>query len=262
MAVLALVLVVAGISGISAVLLRPDVDRASVSARGVPGPGADTSAPSAPWSVPSVPATSAPVTPSPTTPSATAVRGPADTLGPTSGPWSVDNPGHASRDRAAERPARAARSTVSPSTDPSRRGADPAPSQPTPNDDHSIAEQVLALVNQERSRNGCQPVTLNPRLTEAAQRHSEDQAEHGRMSHTGSDGSTFRERAARAGYEHAIAENVAYGYPTADAVMAGWMSSPGHRANILNCAARAMGLGVATARDGSRYWTLMFGSVP
>ena len=41
--------------------------------------------------------------------------------------------------------------------------------------------------------------------------------------------------------------------------MAGWMDSPGHRANILNCQARAIGVGVAAAADGTLYWTQMFG---
>ena len=57
-----------------------------------------------------------------------------------------------------------------------------------------------------------------------------------------------------------LGENVAVGYPTAEAVMAGWMNSPGHRANILNCAARAMGVGVATGADGRLYWTQVFGA--
>ncbi|HEX5542400.1 MAG TPA: CAP domain-containing protein [Micromonospora sp.] len=124
------------------------------------------------------------------------------------------------------------------------------------------AQQVLALVNKERAANDCGAVTINDRLTTAAQRHSQDQADHNTMSHTGSDGSTPWQRAERAGYSHAIGENVAAGYRTPAAVMNGWMNSPGHRANILNCRARAMGLGVVTARNGTHYWTQMFGSVP
>ncbi|HEX5596222.1 MAG TPA: CAP domain-containing protein [Micromonosporaceae bacterium] len=123
------------------------------------------------------------------------------------------------------------------------------------------AQQVLTLVNRERVANGCRAVTINERLTTAAQRHSQDQAATNTMSHTGSDGSSPWERAERAGYKNAISENVAYGYRTPEAVMTGWMNSPGHRANILDCRARAMGLGVASARNGTRYWTQMFGSV-
>ena len=117
---------------------------------------------------------------------------------------------------------------------------------------------MLALVNQARA--SCPAVTLNDSLSIAAQLHSEDQAKHNAMSHTGSDGSTFAERAERAGYHHAIAENVAYGYSTPEAVVAAWLNSPDHRANILDCEARAIGLGVAESADGTRYWTLIFGS--
>lgn len=163
--------------------------------------------------------------------------------------------------------------TASPEATPTRKptatGPAAATARPTPNRtantapsaNATVAEQVLQLVNQARATNGCGAVTLNTRLTSAAQLHSQDQAAHRTMSHTGSDGSTFWERAERAGYQHAISENVAYGYRTPQAVMDGWMNSPGHRANILNCRARAMGLGVAADSAGRRYWTQMFGSV-
>jgi uncharacterized protein YkwD len=60
-----------------------------------------------------------------------------------------------------------------------------------------------------------------------------------------------------AGYDigHGWAENVAAGYRTARAVMTGWMNSAGHRANIVNCRYRAIGVGVARAGDGGLYWT-------
>lgn len=123
----------------------------------------------------------------------------------------------------------------------------------------SVAQQVVTLVNQERAKAGCGAVTINSQLTTAAQLHSEDQAAHQKMSHDGSDGSDFVTRAKRAGYQYAIGENVAYGYETAAAVMEGWMNSPGHRANILNCDAKAIGVGVATG-GGRLYWTQDFGS--
>ncbi|WJK40023.1 CAP domain-containing protein [Solwaraspora sp. WMMA2056] len=125
----------------------------------------------------------------------------------------------------------------------------------------NLEQQVLTIVNQERGANGCGPVTINTRLSEASRLHSEDQAATDNMSHEGSDGSSPWERAERAGYDNAIGENVAAGYPTAAAVMDGWMNSAGHRANILNCDAVAMGVGTARSADGTLYWTQMFGSV-
>ena len=101
-------------------------------------------------------------------------------------------------------------------------------------------------------------MTMNPVLTWAAQAHSADWAAHGTMSHTGSDGSSPGDRLTRAGYLwSAYGENVAYGYATAEQVMAGWMASPGHRANILTCSFKEIGVGFA--QPGS-YWTQDFGT--
>ncbi|MFF9184036.1 CAP domain-containing protein [Streptomyces misionensis] len=121
-----------------------------------------------------------------------------------------------------------------------------------------VTARIVQLVNSERTQAGCQPLTLNPQLAEAAQQHSADMAAHQNMSHTGSDGSDPGTRITRAGYSwSAYGENVAYGYATADEVMAGWMNSPGHRANILNCGFREIGVGLA--QPGS-YWTQDFGT--
>ncbi|WP_394278719.1 CAP domain-containing protein [Microbacterium sp.] len=53
------------------------------------------------------------------------------------------------------------------------------------------------------------------------------------------------------------AENVAYGY-SPSAVTAGWMDSPGHRANILGAYNR-IGIGVACDSNGRAYYTQVFG---
>lgn len=121
-----------------------------------------------------------------------------------------------------------------------------------------VAARIVQLVNAERSKAGCSPVTLNATLTKAAQAHSEDMAAHRNMSHTGSDGSSAGDRLTRAGYIwRTYGENVAYGYATPEKVMAGWMSSPGHRANILNCAFKEIGVGLAQPNN---YWTQDFGT--
>jgi uncharacterized protein YkwD len=121
--------------------------------------------------------------------------------------------------------------------------------------------KVVEITNQKRAAAGCGTVKVNTKLARAARLHSQDQAEHNNMSHTGSDGSSPWQRSERAGYTNAIGENVAMGYRTPAAVMDGWMNSDDHRANILNCDAKAIGVGLAYASDGSPYWTQMFGSV-
>ncbi|MFJ8026128.1 CAP domain-containing protein [Streptomyces sp. NPDC096311] len=118
--------------------------------------------------------------------------------------------------------------------------------------------RVVALVNSERGKVGCSPLTLNAKLSKAAQDHSADMASHQNMSHTGSDGSDPGQRITTAGYTwSAYGENVAFGYSTPEEVMAGWMSSPGHKRNILDCGFKEIGVGLS--QPGS-YWTQDFGT--
>jgi uncharacterized protein YkwD len=117
---------------------------------------------------------------------------------------------------------------------------------------------VLALVNSERGKVGCSPLTVNAKLTKAAQDHSQDMADHRNMSHTGSDGSSPGDRITRAGYNwSAYGENVAYGYSTPESVMEAWMTSPGHKRNILDCTYKEIGIGLA---QPGHYWTQDFGT--
>ncbi|QIP82949.1 CAP domain-containing protein [Streptomyces sp. Tu 2975] len=118
--------------------------------------------------------------------------------------------------------------------------------------------RIVTLVNNERSKAGCSPVTLNAKLTKAAQAHSEDMAAHRNMSHTGSDGSDAGARITRAGYTWSTyGENVAYGYATPESVMAAWMASPGHKRNILDCGFKEIGVGLA---QPDNYWAQEFGT--
>jgi uncharacterized protein YkwD len=119
-------------------------------------------------------------------------------------------------------------------------------------------QEVVDLVNSERSKAGCEPLTVNEKLTKAAQDHSEDMAAHSNMSHTGSDGSSPGDRIERAGYSwSSYGENVAYGYDSPKSVMEGWMNSSGHKANILNCDFKEIGVGLA---QPGNYWTQDFGT--
>ncbi|OSP24963.1 hypothetical protein B7767_43010 [Streptomyces sp. 13-12-16] len=134
----------------------------------------------------------------------------------------------------------------------------PTASAPGPAGASGAVAKVVELVNAERGKVGCSPVKVNTTLTKAAQDHSEDMAASGSMSHTGSDGSSPGDRITRAGYGWSTyGENVAYGYSTPEQVMAGWMGSPGHKENILNCAFKEIGVGLA--QPGS-YWTQDFGT--
>lgn len=130
----------------------------------------------------------------------------------------------------------------------------PAPSPSAP----SARAEVLALVNQERSKAGCSPLTTSTPLTSLAQNFSEDMAARGFFDHTDPDGDTPWDRAAQAGVQGLAAENIARGQADAQAVMDGWMNSEGHRANILNCDYKTIGIGVHEG-SGGPWWTQNFG---
>ncbi|WP_028192521.1 CAP domain-containing protein [Salinispora pacifica] len=119
------------------------------------------------------------------------------------------------------------------------------------------ASEVVRLANAERAKAGCAALSIDEKLMTAAQRHSQDQADHQKMSHTGSDGSSPGDRINAVGYQwRTYGENVAWNQQSPEAVMTAWMNSPGHRANILNCSFTEIGVGVASSNGP--YWTQVF----
>jgi uncharacterized protein YkwD len=125
--------------------------------------------------------------------------------------------------------------------------------------DSLMEGQVVDLVNTQRAKAGCEPLVVDPRLEQAAEEHSTDMAERNYFNHTTPEGLTFRDRIQSAGYANPqTAENIARGQRNAEQVMDGWMNSPGHRANILNCDLSRVGVGLD--EDGM-YWTQDFGTV-
>ncbi|MEV1289831.1 CAP domain-containing protein [Micromonospora sp. NPDC049679] len=125
----------------------------------------------------------------------------------------------------------------------------------------TLEAQVVKLTNAARAKSGCKAVRSDSRLVKAARAHTADMIRKNFFSHTGSDGSRFTTRATRAGYKYALSENIAWGYKNADHVVAALMKSPGHRRNILNCSAKAVGVGVARKANGTLMWTQDFGRV-
>ena len=122
---------------------------------------------------------------------------------------------------------------------------------------------MVTLTNAERAKAGCGPLTVNGTLTAVAQAHSADMAAHNYFDHNSQDGRSPFDRMTAAGYRYSTAaENIAAGQRTPQAVMTGWMNSPGHRANILNCALKEIGVGYATGSSSTYgvYWTQDFGT--
>ncbi len=127
--------------------------------------------------------------------------------------------------------------------------------------------QIVQLTNAFRQQNGLAPLTLNNRLTSAAQIHAQDMALQDFVSHTGADGSSIGDRISATGYRWSLAaENIAAGYQTAAAAVQGWIDSPGHRANLLDPQLTEIGVGYYfLANDPGQevwnsYWTQAFGA--
>ncbi|HEX2072496.1 MAG TPA: CAP domain-containing protein [Geodermatophilus sp.] len=163
----------------------------------------------------------------------------------------------------------AGRSTTSSPADPpapsrSAPASDPAPADapvapPVATASPGVEGEVLALVNEVRAAAGCEPLVADEGLAAVARAHSADMRDRDFFDHTNPDGLSPFDRAENAGITSARAENIARGQSDAAAVMADWMDSPGHRANIVDCELRTLGVGVARG-DGSTWWTQLFGS--
>ncbi|GAA2717654.1 MULTISPECIES: CAP domain-containing protein [Streptomyces] len=126
-------------------------------------------------------------------------------------------------------------------------------------DPHAAAAHlVVALVNAERARAGCRPLRADVRLNRLAQSFSDDMERRSFFDHTDPDGRTPWDRAARRGIKNLGGENIARGHPDPHTVMEAWMRSSGHRANILNCDYRSIGVGIRHGGNGP-YWTQDFG---
>ncbi|MFD8566120.1 CAP domain-containing protein [Streptomyces sp. NPDC059639] len=128
----------------------------------------------------------------------------------------------------------------------------------TTSDEAAAAAQVLTLVNQERAKVGCSPVTADSDLASLASAFSEDMAARNFFDHTDPDGATPWDRAKKVGITNLGGENIARGQANAQSVMDAWMNSEGHKANILNCDFKTLGVGVHFG-SGGPWWTQDFG---
>ncbi|MEP6729555.1 MAG: CAP domain-containing protein [bacterium] len=118
--------------------------------------------------------------------------------------------------------------------------------------------------HERREKNlGLSTLVRNTTLMKAAQLHANQMAALNTMAHElpGAAYPSPRSRLDAVGYRmRAFGENVAEGYPSAAAVVAGWMTSPGHRANIVSTHFTEIGAGVATAKNGRPFYAQVFAS--
>ena len=122
-----------------------------------------------------------------------------------------------------------------------------------------VQQQVLALVNVNRRRGGCDELSLDRRLILAAYGHAADMARRGYFAHESPNGAGAGDRVQDAGYRWSrYGENIARGQDSTYEVVDGWMHSPEHRENIMDCGLRQMGIGLAFSGDRQPYWVQDF----
>ena len=130
---------------------------------------------------------------------------------------------------------------------------------PSIDDVKATENEVVRLVNVERSKNGLMALTNNWQLSRIARYKSTDMAVKNYFDHTSPTyGSPFTMIQSFGLKFSAAGENIAMGQKTPAEVMTAWMNSPGHRANILNPSYTNIGVGLAKNSSGSCYWTQEF----
>jgi uncharacterized protein YkwD len=137
--------------------------------------------------------------------------------------------------------------------------------------DARVRARVVELVNEARSRerrcgserfSAVPPLAISRQLTDAAEGHARDMLRRKFFDHRGSNGSQPKDRVLRAGYQPRISgENIALGPESAEEVVAGWLASPGHCANIMEPRFQEIGVGLGTGKKrGQIYWVQTFGA--
>lgn len=134
-----------------------------------------------------------------------------------------------------------------------------------PTNHAQFVAKVFELTNAERRKVGAPALTTNAALTRAAQGYAVTLADNpGCFGH--SCGSSLTQRLSSAGYTspRAWGENIAWGYTTPEAVVAAWMGSSSHRANILSRTFKEIGVGLTSSTlpstKGRLYWVQDFGA--
>jgi uncharacterized protein YkwD len=127
----------------------------------------------------------------------------------------------------------------------------------------SAEARVAELVNAARADAGLPALRWDARLADAASDYAATMGVGGFFSHTGPGGERLTDRAEAAGYLDwsFLGENLAAGQPTPERVVAAWMASQTHRANVLAAEACRIGVGHAAAAQGryDEYWVMEIG---
>ena len=122
--------------------------------------------------------------------------------------------------------------------------------------------RIFNLINAERRRQGLPSLEYSRELDEMAKIQARNMARFHKMAHVLPESGlpTLADRARHVGYPFGrLAENVAHDFPNAQTVVQGWMTSKGHRANILNSDIVETGIAIAKSSSGGLYYCQVFG---
>jgi len=200
----------------------------------------------APTTAPTAQPTAAPTVAPTTSPTAAPTTAPTaqPTTVPTAKPTTVPTTQPTAAPTAKPTTAPTAQPTTQPTATPSAK----------PVGETEAQQQVLSLVNKERSAAGLSALVLDTKLNEVATEKARDMAENNYFSHTSPTyGSPFDMLSTFGVSYRTAGENIAYGQATAELVMKDWMNSSGHRANILNANYTKLGVGYVKGK-----WVQMF----
>jgi len=107
---------------------------------------------------------------------------------------------------------------------------------------HEVERNIVRWTNAERRRHGLEPLEVDPELMQSARSHTAWMARHHALRHT----------------TRMVAENIAMGQRTSRQAVRSWMSSPGHRANILSRSYRRIGVAAYKSPRGTIFWCQQF----
>ncbi|MCR4411116.1 MAG: CAP domain-containing protein [Thermoguttaceae bacterium] len=105
-----------------------------------------------------------------------------------------------------------------------------------------VERDLVERTNAERARFGLAALEIDPELMQSARAHCTWMTLHHSLQHT----------------RQPVAENIAMGQQSGEEAMRSWMSSSGHRANILNPHHRRIGVAAYRTAHGTVFWCQQF----
>jgi uncharacterized protein YkwD len=133
---------------------------------------------------------------------------------------------------------------------------------PIPEDLRQVEIELIAAVNEVRAERGLKELVGNPRLSRVARAHSEDMAKRDFVGHINPEGFGAPERVNVSGINfNKLGENIQMSRGAKDPgayAVEQWLTSPGHRATMLDEEFERTGVGVAMGEDGTFYFTQLF----